>query len=201
MLLKIVQKTAVFTVVLLMSLQLPCIASDAVTSTAAASQSVTQPDDAAFHSPEGYWLVYTKDGKTKRSVVKISIGDDGSLSARFVAIFYVPGHVWGEMCTDCVQQFHGQPLQGMAFLWGLKHQSDSWDAPWVGGKVFNPDSNHVYRASIQLTDKGHEIRMTGCQFVVCQASTWTRVTAKELPEYIAKGRYDLAHYPYSKSRG
>jgi|GEM_PF-4010241 len=149
-------------------------------------------------SPEGYWLVSSKDHHL-RSLVKLTVNSDNSLSGSFAAIFYVPGHVWDNICRDCLGQFHGKELTGMTFLWGLKQKRTDSNS-WSKGKVFAPDSNKTYAASLSLIDKGNKIRFTGCKLIICSSSNWERVSADSVPAYIAKSKHDLSYYPFSTSR-
>lgn len=181
---------------------LTVITVSALTPTAMAGNTpVSSPSSTLMTSPEGYWLVYSKKSTgAKRSVVHLTLNADHSLSGSFGAIFYVKGHVWDDTCRDCVAPFHGKPLLGMTFLWGLKHSGTKWNDDWSKGRVFNPDSNQTYNASLRLTNQGHSLRFTGCKLMICRSSTWTRVDEKDLPQYMAQSELDFKNYPFSKSR-
>jgi len=74
-----------------------------MSATLAASEKKSNPQK-VYPSPEGYWLIKTKDDKHDRSVIRISLVN-GQLQATFVALFYVEGRSWAPTCIDCLGKY------------------------------------------------------------------------------------------------
>jgi uncharacterized protein (DUF2147 family) len=98
-------------------------------------------------SPVGTWQTFDDDTHAPKSLVQIT--DRASvLSGRIVKLFPAPGEDPDPRCTDCPGERRDRPVLGMTILWNFRRDGDHWD----GGKVLDPESGDIYRATLRLRD-------------------------------------------------
>ncbi len=151
-----------------------------VVSGLAAAAPVQAFSKAQLQSPAGYWL--TIDDKTgkPRGVVQIYLTQKGELEGKTIAGLYIKGFPWRKTCTGCVGQFANKNIQGMVFMWGYQQKANKW----VGGKVFDIDSNKsIYRSSLWLTNGGQKLHLRGYILFFHRTQTWDRLTSAQVKNY------------------
>jgi uncharacterized protein (DUF2147 family) len=111
----------------------------------------------AQSSPAGLWRTIDDDGKTERSLVRIS--DAG-------------GTLTG---TDCEGTRKDQPVLGMTIIEGVRAGSsaDQWD----GGTILDPNNGKVYKVRMTLKDGGRTLDVRGYvgMPLLGRTQTWQRV--------------------------
>lgn len=107
----------------------------------------------AADSPVGTWKNIDDETHQAKALIQISQGADGELSGHIVKLLQHPD----ALCEKCDGELKGKPVLGMTILWGLKQDGDAWK----GGKIIDPKSGSVYRASLKLLDGGRKLDVHG----------------------------------------
>jgi uncharacterized protein (DUF2147 family) len=125
----------------------------------------------AQDSPIGLWKTIDDDGKTEKSLVRIS-EEGGVLSGRIEKIFD-PAKA-DAVCDKCSDERKDKPLVGLTILRGLKHGDGSW---WDGGDVIDPTNGKLYRARVRTLENGQKLEMRGYvgMPLLGRTQTWVRV--------------------------
>lgn len=120
-------------------------------------------DDA---SPIGKWRTFDPDTGTPRTVVEIS-ETNGELTGTIVELLDD-----GETaCSQCDGDRKDQPLVGMVILWGLTPDGEGWS----GGTILRPANGKTANASLELTEGGNKLEVTGSKGFMSRSQTWERV--------------------------
>lgn len=125
---------------------------------------------AAGASPVGTWT--TIDDKTgqPKSVVEIT-ESGGELTGRVLEVLQSDQGP-NPVCDKCEGELKGQPIEGMAILWGLRQDGERWS----GGHILDPSSGKVYGARLQPTADGSKLEVRGFKGVSLLGRTqvWER---------------------------
>jgi uncharacterized protein (DUF2147 family) len=114
------------------------------------------PSLADSASPVGRWRTVDDATGKARSVVEI-VETDGELQGRILQLIDPPGGNMNPLCKKCEGERKDQPVVGMTFLWGLKHD----DGQWSGGSILDPNNGKIYRAKASLIDGGSKLEVRG----------------------------------------
>src|SRR5688500_15580089 len=90
---------------------------------------------AAQPTPTGLWKTIDDDGKTEKSLVRIS-DSGGTLTGRIEKLLD-PNTKPDAVCDKCTDDRKGKPLVGLTILRHLKPDADD-PAWWSGGEVVDP---------------------------------------------------------------
>jgi uncharacterized protein (DUF2147 family) len=130
------------------------------------SASLALPASADTGSPLGKWRTFDPDTGAPKTVVEISEAG-GTLTGTIVEL--LDG---GETtCSQCDGDRKNQPLLGMPVLWGLTKKGDEWS----GGTILRPANGKTANASLELTDGGSKLEVTGSKGIMSRSQTWERV--------------------------
>ena len=101
--------------------------------------------DSPGQSPEGKWMTYNESTGMLLSVISIYKNLTSESFEGVVDSVIVPDYV-GEngRCSLCAGEKKDKPLIGLEFLWGFKHDNNSW----VDGKIIDPESGTIYASKI-----------------------------------------------------
>jgi uncharacterized protein (DUF2147 family) len=124
-------------------------------------------------TPVGLWKTIDDDGKTEKSLVRISEAN-GVLSGRIVKIL-VPADA-NAVCDMCTDERKGQPVQGMEILRNIRQNADN-KGLWDGGEVMDPNKGETYKARLKPIDGGRKLEMRGYigAPMFGRTQTWIRV--------------------------
>jgi uncharacterized protein (DUF2147 family) len=125
--------------------------------------------DARLASPAGLWEAFDSDGK----------------SEGLIRIFEMKGLYYGRIepssptddrnarCTRCTDERHNQPIIGLVLLRHLRPENGEY----VDGDILDPDTGHIWRCKLRLTDGGRRLIMRGYLGISLLGSsqTWKRV--------------------------
>jgi uncharacterized protein (DUF2147 family) len=125
--------------------------------------------EARFSSPAGLWRARDSSGKHEG----------------LIRIFEVNGLYYGRIepssptddrnarCTRCTDDRHNQPIIGLVLLRHLRLENGEY----VGGDILDPDTGHIYRCTVRLTDGGRQLIMRGFLGISLLGSsqTWLRM--------------------------
>jgi uncharacterized protein (DUF2147 family) len=137
----------------------------------AAAMLVVQAAVFAQAAPVGLWKTIDDDGKTEKSLVRIT-ESGGVLSGRIEKLLD-PATKPDAVCDKCTDDRKGKPLVGLTILRNLKPAEDKqW---WDGGDVTDPDNGKIYRARLRPIEGGRQLQMRGYIGPFYRTQTWIRV--------------------------
>jgi len=125
----------------------------------------------AQNTPVGLWKTIDDDGKTEKSLVRIT-ASGGVLSGKIEKIFDPSKQ--DSKCDKCSDERKDKPVLGMVILRNLKADADDKDV-WTGGDVLDPNNGKVYRARLKPLDGGKQLQMRGYLGPFYRTQVWLRV--------------------------
>ncbi|HJV63726.1 MAG TPA: DUF2147 domain-containing protein [Albitalea sp.] len=136
----------------------------------AAAALVLQAAAWAQASPVGLWKTIDDDGKTEKSLVRIT--DSGGVLTGKIEKLLDPSTKPDAVCEECRDERKGKPLVGLTILRNLRHGDGEW---WEGGDVTDPKNGKTYRAKVRVTEGGKQLQMRGYIGPFYRTQTWLRV--------------------------
>jgi uncharacterized protein (DUF2147 family) len=121
-------------------------------------------------TPVGLWKTIDDDGKTEKSLVRIT-EVDGALGGKVEKIFDAAQA--GELCGQCTDERRGQPVVGMTIIRGAKKGDDGL---WTGGDILDPNNGKVYKLHLRPVDGGKKLEVRGYVGLplLGRTQTWVR---------------------------
>jgi len=125
-------------------------------------------------TPAGLWKTIDDDGKTEKSLVRIS-ESAGVLSGK-VEKLLDPKTPPDEVCDKCSDDRKGQPVLGMTIIRNVTHSADD-PGLWDGGDITDPKNGKVYKVRLKPTDGGKKLDVRGYigMPLLGRTQTWYRV--------------------------
>ena len=126
---------------------------------------------AAAGSPVGTWRSIDDKTKQERSIITIT-EENGELKGVVEKIFDQPGDDPAHLCKECKDERKDKPVIGMAILWGLKKDGDTWG----GGEILDPKNGKIYRCKMTLSPDGKSLNVRGFIGIslLGRTQTWLR---------------------------
>ncbi len=121
-------------------------------------------------TPVGLWKTIDDDGKTAKSLVRIT--EQGGVVVGSIDKLLDPTTPADAKCDKCQDDRKNQPLQGLQILRGLKADGDG---TWTGGEVLDPNNGKTYRARLKPVDGGKKLELRGYIGPFFRTQTWIRV--------------------------
>lgn len=122
-------------------------------------------------TPSGLWKTIDDDGKSEKSLVRIS-ESGGVLSGRIEKLLE-PTAKQDAVCEKCTDDRKDKPLVGLTILRNLRLDSDKeW---WDGGDVTDPNNGKIYKARVRTIEGGKKLQMRGYIGPFYRTQTWIRV--------------------------
>jgi uncharacterized protein (DUF2147 family) len=125
----------------------------------------------AQNTPVGLWKTIDDDGKTEKSLVRITDAG-GVLSGKIERIFDATKQ--DSKCDKCTDERKDQPVLGMVILRNLKQDADDKEV-WSGGEVLDPNNGKVYKTRLKPIDGGKHLQMRGYIGPFYRTQVWQRV--------------------------
>src|SRR5512134_515280 len=125
----------------------------------------------AQNTPVGLWKTIDDDGKTEKSLVRITDAG-GVLTGKIEKIFDATKQ--DSKCDKCTDERKGQPVLGMVILRNLKQDTDDKEV-WSGGEVLDPNNGKVYKTRLKPIDGGKQLQMRGYIGPFYRTQVWQRV--------------------------
>jgi uncharacterized protein (DUF2147 family) len=124
-------------------------------------------------TPAGLWRTIDDDGKTEKSLVRIS-DSAGTFSGKVEKIANPARQ--DARCDDCSDARKGQPVLGMTILQGVK-ASGNEAGLWDGGEILDPNNGKTYKVRMRLANDGKalELRAYIGLPMLGRTQTWQRV--------------------------
>ena len=122
-------------------------------------------------TPVGLWKTIDDDGKTEKSLVRITDAG-GMLNGKIEKIFDATKQ--DSKCDKCTDDRKDQPVLGMVILRNLKQDADDKEV-WSGGEVLDPNNGKVYKTRLKPIDGGKQLQMRGYIGPFYRTQVWQRV--------------------------
>ena len=122
-------------------------------------------------TPVGLWKTIDDDGKTEKSLVRIS-ESDGVLSGKVEKIFDPAKQ--DSKCDKCSDERKDKPVLGMVILRNLKPDADDKEV-WSGGEVLDPNNGKTYKARLKPLDGGKQLQLRGYIGPFFRTQVWQRI--------------------------
>jgi uncharacterized protein (DUF2147 family) len=104
----------------------------------------------------GFWKTIDDKSLKPRSIVEV-FETDAKIFGKIVKIYPHEGNK--PNCDQCPDQFKGQPILGLQFMWDLKKTSSA--TKFEGGQILDPESGSVYKSKVELIDGGKKLDVRG----------------------------------------
>jgi len=140
--------------------------------TVAAAAFVLHAAAFAQASPVGLWKTIDDDGKTEKSLVRIT-ERGGALNGRIEKLLD-PASKPDAVCDKCTDDRKDQPVVGLTILRNLKPNAEDREW-WDGGDVTDPNNGKVYKARVRTVEGGSKLQMRGYIGPFYRTQTWIRV--------------------------
>jgi uncharacterized protein (DUF2147 family) len=121
-------------------------------------------------TPVGLWKTIDDDGKTAKSLVRIS--EQGGVLVGSVDKLLDPKDPADAKCDKCTDDRKDKPVLGLQILRGVKPEGEG---VWGGGEVLDPNNGKTYRTRLKPVDGGRKLEMRGYIGPFYRTQTWLRV--------------------------
>ena len=126
----------------------------------------------AQSTPVGLWKTIDDDGKTEKSLVRITDGGGGVLSGKIEKIFDAAKQ--DSKCDKCTDERKDKPVLGMVILRNSKQDADDKEA-WTGGEILDPNNGKTYKTRLKPVEGGKQLQMRGYIGPFFRTQVWQRV--------------------------
>jgi uncharacterized protein (DUF2147 family) len=125
----------------------------------------------AQNTPVGLWKTIDDDGKTEKSLVRISDAG-GALSGKIEKISDPSKQ--DAKCEKCSDERKDKPVQGMTIIRNARADGDK--VHWEGGDILDPNDGKVYKLRMKPIDGGKKLEVRGFVGAVLfgRTQTWIR---------------------------
>jgi len=124
----------------------------------------------AQNTPVGMWKTIDDDGKTEKSLVRITEAG-GVLTGKIEKIFEAGKQ--DSKCDKCTDERKDKPVLGMVILRNLRQDADDKDI-WAGGEILDPNNGKTYKARLKPLDGGKQLQMRGYLGPFYRTQVWIR---------------------------
>jgi len=121
-------------------------------------------------TPVGLWKTIDDDGKTEKSLVRIS--EQGGVVTGSIEKLLDPRTAPDARCDKCGDDRKDKPLAGLQIIRGVKAEGDGL---WGGGEILDPNNGKTYRTRLKPVDGGKKLEMRGYIGPFYRTQTWLRV--------------------------
>ena len=121
-------------------------------------------------TPVGLWKTIDDDGKTAKSLVRIS--EQGGTLVGSIDKLLDPKDPGDAKCDKCSDDRKDKPVVGLQIIRGVKAEGDG---VWGGGEVLDPNNGKTYRTRLKPVDGGKKLEMRGYIGPFYRTQTWLRI--------------------------
>jgi len=127
----------------------------------------------AQNSPAGLWKTIDDDGKTEKSLVRIT--DAGGVITGKVEKIFDPAKA-NAKCEKCDGALKDQPVLGMTIITGVKQDPEETNL-WNGGEIVDPNNGKSYKVRLKPVEGGKKLEVRGYIGTpfLGRTQTWVRV--------------------------
>nr|WP_316643714.1 DUF2147 domain-containing protein [uncultured Roseateles sp.] len=126
---------------------------------------------AAQATPVGLWKTIDDDGKTEKSLVRIS-ENAGVLSGTIEKVFDPSKQ--DAKCDKCSDDRKDKLIVGMTIIRNIKQDPDD-KSLWGGGEILDPNTGKVYKSRLKPIEGGKKMEMRGSFLFISRTQVWVRV--------------------------
>jgi len=108
-------------------------------------------------TPVGLWKTIDDDGKTEKSLVRIT-DSGGVLSGAIEKIFDVAKQ--DAKCDKCADDRKDKPVLGLTIIRNVRQDGDD-KGLWDGGDILDPKEGKVYKTRLKPADGGKKLEVRG----------------------------------------
>jgi uncharacterized protein (DUF2147 family) len=121
-------------------------------------------------SPVGLWKTIDDDGKTVKSLVRIT-ESGGVLTGKIEKI--MDGAKADAKCDLCTDDRKDKPVVGLEIIRGVKPDADDKNQ-WSGGTIIDPNNGKVYKTKLWTEDGGKKLNVRGYIGFLFRTQVWQR---------------------------
>ena len=121
-------------------------------------------------TPAGLWKTIDDDGKTEKSLVRIS--DAGGVFSGKIEKIMDPAKQ-NSVCEKCTDERKDKPVLGMTILRNLREGDEK--GVWEGGEILDPNNGKTYKTRLKPIDGGKKLEMRGYIGPFYRTQVWIRV--------------------------
>lgn len=124
-------------------------------------------------TPVGLWKTIDDDGKTEKSLVRIT-ESGGVVSGRIDKVFDPAKQ--DAVCDKCSDDRKDKLVVGLLIIRNVKQNADDKDM-WDGGEILDPNNGKTYRVRLKPADGGKKLDVRGYVGapLLGRTQTWIRV--------------------------
>lgn len=122
-------------------------------------------------TPVGLWKTIDDDGKTEKSLVRIT-DTAGVLTGTIEKIFDASKQ--DSKCDKCTDDRKDKPALGMAIIRNVRQDADD-KTVWGGGEILDPNNGKTYKTRLKPVDGGKTMEMRGYIGFLYRTQVWQRV--------------------------
>ena len=124
-------------------------------------------------TPVGLWKTIDDDGKTEKSLVRIT--DGGGVITGKVEKIFDPAKA-NAKCEKCEGELKDQPVVGMAIITNVKQDPEETNL-WNGGQIVDPNNGKSYKVRLKPVEGGKKLEVRGYIGTpfLGRTQTWIRV--------------------------
>ncbi|RFO95926.1 DUF2147 domain-containing protein [Rhodoferax lacus] len=122
-------------------------------------------------TPVGLWKTIDDDGKTEKSLVRIT--ESGGVLTGTIEKIFDPAKQDAK-CEKCTDDRKDKPVQGMAIIRNVRQDADD-KTIWTGGEILDPNNGKTYKTRLKPVDGGKTMEMRGYIAFIYRTQVWQRV--------------------------
>ncbi len=124
-------------------------------------------------TPAGLWKTIDDDGKTEKSLVRIT-NSGGVYSGKVEKIFDATKAA--EVCAKCDDERKDKPIVGMTIIWEIRQDAEE-PTLYTGGQILDPAKGSSYKLRLKPIEGGKKLEVRGYigSPMFGRTQTWVRV--------------------------
>ncbi len=122
-------------------------------------------------SPVGLWKTIDDDGKTEKSLVRIT-EQGGVLTGTIEKIF--DASKADAKCEKCTDDRKDKAVLGLPIIRNVKQDADDKEI-WTGGEILDPNNGKTYKTRLKPVEGGKKMEMRGYVGFIYRTQVWQRV--------------------------
>jgi uncharacterized protein (DUF2147 family) len=122
-------------------------------------------------TPVGLWKTIDDDGKTEKSLVRIT--ESGGVLSGSIEKVFDPAKQ-NALCDKCSDERKDKPILGMTIIRNVRQDSDD-KTIWTGGEILDPNKGKTYKTRLKPLDGGKTMEMRGYIAFIYRTQVWQRV--------------------------
>lgn len=122
-------------------------------------------------TPVGLWKTIDDDGKTEKSLVRIT--ESGGVLTGSIEKIFDPAKQDAK-CDKCTDDRKDKPVLGLAIIRNVRQDADD-KTIWTGGEILDPNNGKTYRTRLKPVEGGKSMEMRGYIGFIYRTQVWQRV--------------------------